>query len=461
MKRYLIFFTLVIINIYNNDVYSQIQIPGSIADTLVLSDTTTYYYSSGNVSITVGGKLVIEKNVTIKMAPTSIIGVSGTLEINGNKENPVLITSSDTNSFWGYINSGSGDVNLIGVNVTCAKKFLNANYGRVKLIDCNVDNTYGTIGDDCIAIHYSDSVQIKGCNLNGNPSMARIDAIDCDGIHNAIILNNTITNFEDDGIDFGTQATSSVIENNFIFNCNFGVSVGENSNIIAARNIVVGCWGGGFQVHTGATLNAVQNTLFKNAKGFELHHGGTANSGGNLLLNSCVVSGSNVNYTMQSNSSLSAKYSLCDTDTLPGNTNILGFALFKDSVNHDFSLTALSPCINNGDPLLPLDIKGNFADIGAVEFYNDSVVDNASDVKLINIKIFPNPCSSFLKVVNLPISNDKYFVCNLDGKEIKSGDISVNSDIIQTSDLIRGTYVLIIKSSTSGSMFSTIFVVDE
>lgn len=427
-------------------VKSQIVLPSVITDSLYLNATDSFYYTTGSVTVKAGAKLVIDKNVEVRIAPSSNLTVSGQLVIKGDSLNRVLFTSTDTTRFWGYINASYASVDINGVDIRFATRFINASHGSIVLKNSTVDKTYGGIGADCIGVHYADSLYISGCYLNGNPSKARIDAMDCDAIKNGIITNNTIQNFEDDGVDVGTGTKLITVTNNLIYNCNFGISVGENSTVVAERNVIIKC-DAGMQSHTGSTIKASHNTLYNNVKGFELHHGSSSNSGGSLILNSSIVANTRkVLYTEQTNSSFAATFCLSDSLEIAGENNLIADPLFVEAEVWNFNLLEGSPCIDAADPTSPLDEQNNFADIGAFEFAHvlgtdKSVATNA------DIIIYPNPASDYIVIESAIHRLWRYDIVSVSGEVVLKGETNQAEQQINMSDLTNGIYLIRVISS--------------
>lgn len=436
---------MAIMSLFIHKSFSQTQLPSIISDITVLSDTSVYYYSDESLTVQAEGTLIIEKGVTLKMAASKKINVYGKIEARGTADIPVHFTATDTASYWGWIHSYSGEIRLNYAEISYATKCLYANYGCVFIKNCFVDNTSGAIGDDCISVQYADSLIISGCNINGKPENARIDALDLDGVKQGLIINNTITNFEDDGVDIGKHAESVKVENNYIYNCDFGISVGENSSVYASKNVIVACTGGAMQSHSGANVYAVQNTMYGNAKAFELHHAGDLDSGGEMLVNSCIVSAcQNELFSMQDNSDLTVQYSISDTGILPGETNLLGNPLFSDTSELDFSLQARSPCINAGNPDLPFDRFGNNADMGAFEYHGVSLaVSNNEQQK----SVYPNPTTNFITINHEDYSHCEIyttigvFLTQSTKRKIKLSDFCNSVFILRIFDKNNNCYV--------------------
>lgn len=429
----------------------QILLPASISDSLHLSAVDSFYYTTGSVSVGVGTKLIIDKNVEVRFAPQARLNVSGTLEIKGDSANMVHFTSTDSTRFWGYINASNALINISGLDIKFATRFINVSHGTVVLKDCNVDKTYGGIGSDCIGVHYADSLYITGCVLNGNPSKPRIDAMDCDDISNGLISNNVIKNFEDDGVDVGTGTSLIKVTGNFIYNCNFGISVGENSNVVAERNVIVKC-DAGMQSHSGSTITATNNTLFKNTKGFELHHGSDSNSGGTLILSSSIVAGTyNRLYSELANSSFTAAYCLSDSLDIPGENNLKSKPYFTNPDEYDFTLTAESPCINAADPDLPLDKFGGFADIGAFE-YEKSLSAAPLQVDDVAFKLYPNPASDYIVIEANTTALWSCDIISITGELVQTASCNESKLLHDISQLSSGIYLVRIKKESNSTI---------
>jgi hypothetical protein len=67
---------------------------------------------------------------------------------------------------------------------------------------------------------------------------------------------------------------------------------------------------------------------------------------------------------------------------------------FVDPLTFNFALQSLSHCIDAGDPALPLDPDGSFADMGAVYFDQSSPVkpgETVSPAQFKLLEVYPNP----------------------------------------------------------------------
>ncbi|MBT4331911.1 MAG: T9SS type A sorting domain-containing protein [Candidatus Cloacimonetes bacterium] len=106
-----------------------------------------------------------------------------------------------------------------------------------------------------------------------------------------------------------------------------------------------------------------------------------------------------------------------------GEGNIDSDPLFVDSINADYHLTGISPCIDAGDPASPLDPDGTIADIGAF-YYNQSNGTENNEVPEISLNLnnFPNPFNPST-TINFDIKENETGILkifNIKGQKIES-----------------------------------------
>jgi len=243
---------------------------------------------------------------------------------------------------------------------------------------------------DIFSIHNADT-HIEGCLIYGPDDEGKTDIIDCDDINYGVIKNNTLIGTTDDGIDIGTESTNVVVSGNHVYNCaSMGISVGENSNALVERNIVVNCKSG-IQVHSEAVAHIDHNTLYSNDISIQCYHySNEPNSGGHAIVTNTILSASQTAvYELFENSTISFNYSLTDTDPVMGVGNLNDDPMFVNMDELDFNLHPESPCINSGDPEYPTDLDGTRTDIGAIYFdHTSSIIEKYKDQELV---IYPNP----------------------------------------------------------------------
>lgn len=390
---------------------SQEVIPETIDETVYLTSQSSPYIIENNTSITDAGELIIEKGVTVFIKPDKTLTNNGRLIINGSKNNPVVFTCSDEELKWKYINNKN---TLIANNlfVTNAVRFVSSVGDTLILKRCNVSKTYGVIGDDMIGAHYAKKVVIKNCFFTGNPNAERIDAIDLDGISNDTIIQNVITNFEDDGIDIGTGSSNIYIANNTIINCNMGVSVGENSTVTLFKNLLV-FNDAGIQSHSGSTVTADRNTLYGNILGLRAYHNSNQNtSGGTINISNSIISNcTSAVIGLKENSTVMVNYCLSDSVLPQGTGNIKGDAMFFDIAENSFVLTSLSPAIDAGNPDNDgdgvdfttdnddQDADGTRIDMGYLPYFNAPII--ISEIIPSNLNIIADEFGQYSDMVEL------------------------------------------------------------
>lgn len=79
---------------------------------------------------------------------------------------------------------------------------------------------------------------------------------------------------------------------------------------------------------------------------------------------------------------------------------------------------------------------------GGSDIFSMRLIDKTvgiSEIEDKNIKIFPNPCETFIQINN-DQSFDSYRIVSFDGKEVKSGDF--NGGKISTTELAEGIYLI-------------------
>lgn len=354
MTRHLLYIVLLLV-FPGTILFSQQELPASIEADTLLSRAGSPYLVNQPLLIAPGATLTVEAGVTVMVAGNTGIRNEGRLLISGTEELPVLFTAAAEDQRWNYIyNTGSFIASHLLIRR--ATRFVSS-YGDTVIIDhCNIDDTYGTTGDDCIGVHDAAKVLIRHSSLTGNPQSGKTDAIDLDGISGDTITGNTITGFSDDGIDIGTQSSNIVITHNVISHCEMAISIGESTTATVTHNLLTHS-ASGIQSHTGASVRALQNTLYGNNMALRAYHyPHETTSGGAIHITNAIIAATNGNEVGQmDNSEVIIEYCLSDSTLHPGTGNLTGDpgftgTPFTGATPNDFRLTATSPAIDAGDP---------------------------------------------------------------------------------------------------------------
>ncbi len=346
--------TLLVTLIYVSGV-CQDPLPAVIEKDTILTSVGSPYYIQQNLSINSGITLKISEGTQIIISGGVSIYNNGRLIIEGSEAEKVLFTSDSPDTRWNYI-SNQGTLNARHLMIRRGVRFITS-YGDTVIVEnCDVADTYGGVGDDCIGVHNAQKLIIRNSNLTGNPAAGKTDAIDLDGISGDTISGNTITGYSDDGIDIGTNSSNIVIGENEISFCDMGISIGENSTVLVYKNLLTKS-NAGIQSHTGAIVDARLNTLYGNSYGIRaFHNTGEESSGGTIYVSSSIISNSVQGDLIEvGNSVVNFDYTLSDLVILPGTGNLMGIPQFINEASGNFHLSSSSDAIDAGNPDLDKD----------------------------------------------------------------------------------------------------------
>ena len=348
MLRSLYLFLMV--SVFISTGWSQGSLPAQIERDTVLSKEGSPYYIEQNLSIAQGATLEISPGVQCIISNAVSIINNGRMVVRGSPEEQILFTTQSPDVRWKYI-SNSGTLIASHLLIRRATRFVTS-YGDTVIIEnCDVDDTFGSVGDDCIGVHDALKVVIRNSRIIGNPETGKTDALDLDGISDDTISGNYISGYSDDGIDIGTGSLNIVITENVIDSCEMGISIGEHSTAWVANNLVTSCLGG-IQSHFGSVVNAHQNTLYGNSIGLQaFHYSSEETSGGTIhISNSIIYNCSLKTLTQKENSVVTINYCLTDTMIMSGIGNIAGDPSFVQVESHNFELAPGSIAIDAGNP---------------------------------------------------------------------------------------------------------------
>ena len=379
-------------------------IPEIINSDLILTQSGSPYFATGDIIIQPDVTLTVEHGVEILMPDSCCIYDYGEFIINGSIMQPAYIRANKHSNYsrWGAIciqnatgtaqlnnviieNASHGrnkllhkagitcinsDVILNGVSIQDADFPFYSEYGNITILNSSFrsDKTC-----DMINIKYAGTAIVEGCNIKGN-EYPDTDGIDYDHINNGIIRNNYIygfSGFNSDGIDIGEGASGILIENNRIYNCSDkGISVGQGSSVIIKRNFIYNC-NMGVGVKDSLSYALIdQNTFYQNSYSVACFEKNRGAGGGNADIINSIFSQSLISPVFyDSLSVINVTYSLSDTEQMEGTGNINEDPLFVNPLIMNFELRETSPCINTGSPETPPDPDGSVADMGAYFIY--------------------------------------------------------------------------------------------
>ena len=392
----------------------QDPLPAVIEKDTILTREGSPYYIQQNLSINSGITLKITQGTQIIISGGVSIYNNGRLLVEGSDAEKVLLTSDSPVTRWTYI-TNQGSLIARHLMIRRAVRFVTS-YGDTVIVEnCDVADTYGGVGDDCIGVHNAQKVIIRNTRMAGNPAAGKTDAIDLDGISADTITGNIITGYSDDGIDIGTNSSNIVIGENEISFCDMGISIGENSTVLVYKNLLTNS-NAGIQSHTGAVVDSRLNTLYGNTYGIRaLHNTGEESSGGTIHVSSSIISNSTQGDLIQvGNSVLSFDHTLSDLVLLPGTGNITGKPQFIDPGIGNFYLSSTSDAIDAGNPDLDKDgldylvdaddrdADGTRLDMGCYPYFQSSL--NFVEISPSNLSLQTDPTgaySDWFKIHNL------------------------------------------------------------
>ncbi len=354
-------------------------LPTEITAEMILKKDCSPYKVPDNVTVTSGGKLIIEAGVELWMTDDVSIKVNGTLDAKGTENEPVVFRSnpSAVHQKWGILNFINADTSFLkNVVIEDASKgshpireiaavsafnsvvridgavienvYENPVLGRYSDIEMINSRLHSKITGDLINVKYGKGL-VDNCEFIGN-DMPDTDAIDFDGIKDGLIQNCVITDFHgfnSDAIDIGEKTTNFTIKNVAVYNItDKGVSVGQQSTGSISNSIFVNSnLGMGLKDSSRVTIDHC--TFYNNGIAVSCYEKNAGDAGGNAKVSNSILSNAyDASYFSDTKSSLKIKNTASDNAILPaGNNNIFADPQFQNPNRFDFSLAGTSPCI--------------------------------------------------------------------------------------------------------------------
>ena len=355
-----------------------------------------------NYTLTIGigelfSDLTIYPGASIEFAPGFKIKVlgRGTLNLLGNQENPIVLTSNGSGNWDGIDVRNDGVVNMSHVTLKHANNGLK--YGFWDNVTSNppdkyINNANFEDNETAVLVEFRNGanfvqsdVYVNGCTFDGNisgikfehntqyppPTLEQTNAF----ISNSTFTNNDVgislqrnTDYVDivgsqfhgnnKGIDIFIE-WSSAERLNHHFDVSYNVFTENNDGIF----VYTDCPNGALSIHN--------NTFYSNSS--NVFSPTSEDQFDTRLFNNIVHGGYEVYLDVGDQIHHNDFWETYNTYYPEGGAgNINADPLFVDAANGNYTLQPSSPCINAGDPDSPLDPDGTRADIGAFPFLHYS-----------------------------------------------------------------------------------------
>lgn len=455
---------------------SEIAIPSLISEDLTLTNLGIPYSTNGDIIIESTATLTVEKGVEIEMPENGSIYVLGKLLINGTKEDPITISPKfeEENKRWGAIcfdnaigKSVLEHVKIIGatlgahpINQKAAISGYNSDivldFVEMKNVDFPIFIQFGSVSltnskittdvtSDLINVKFADAV-VENCDLLGNDAIDT-DAIDYDGVVDGIIKGNKIYNFSgynSDGIDLGEGAENILVEKNFIHDCeDKGISIGQGSSAIITNNVITNCSFGIGAKDSNSYAIVDHNTFYNNSVGVAAFEKNSGRGGATLdVINTIIANSNEAPYSFDDYSQIKFTYSLSNTESLPGDSNITADPLLTDPERNDFRILVGSPAIDRGDPESPLDPDGSRTNIGAYYY------DFEGKTNIVINEINYHSIDEFNPMDWVELYNPKDTAINLSNWIFKDSNEDHIFNIPTDTDILGKDYIILCQDTT-------------
>lgn len=443
------------------------------AETIVLKAENSPYYIYNDTVFYKGDDLRIEAGVELLIANDVTIHVYSNLHIIGNKEAPVKISPIDEKLGWKefYLYEGADSLVMKHVLIKNGRFKVykrNVVYDHVQFINnqklewnhaisrffhgtLSISNTsiVGVNKGEGFLCHDIDGLEIYNCEFEGIP-----DAVEYLNCNDGFIRKSRFKDMRDDAIDLN-HCSNIIIDSNIIYNVwDRGMEIGSehfgsSHNILVSKNIVYNCKEG-INFKEASSGQIIQNTLYNNKTAITvIQPFDTEFSGSDVEINSNLFIDNEANVFVDDSSTAIISYCLYEGGNLEGEYHLNTNPLVLDKASLCFSLKSTSPCINGGDPNLPLEPDFTRADIGA-HYYNLIDGHEYNDRYNEPIDIWP-----ILVQDELYIENDreikKIEIYNAMGVYKTKPSLNKNSFDIQ--GFAPGVYIVVFEQSSGEKQF--------
>ena len=354
-------------------------LPPEIENNMVLTKNGSPYIAAQSVSVYEHTELFIKPGVEIQMGDNASIHVYGSITMIGTESDPIIIQSAADGATWGALSvKQNGSAHLTHVHISGAAAAIKADGAELSLDRVQIENVSFAVeslqgrllvtNSSLFALDRGIYIQGGAAQVENCEVSAPGDAIEYTRVQNGLIRKNKVHGSLDDCIDLNYSGDDIVVENNLVYDCrDKGISIGSWSSAThyVTGNIIADCTTGiAIKNHSYAHVN--HNTLYDNSVGIACYEKDPGCDGGFAVVANTIISGSSAaSYSVDDSSAITISYSISDTDSLPGEGNLLADPMFIDPEHYNFALLPLSPCVDAGDPASPPDADGSRADIGA------------------------------------------------------------------------------------------------
>lgn len=252
------------------------------------------YRVTGNIVVPAGQTLTIEEGVEVKFDGYYSLTVNGTLLANGSRNNYIKFTSNKTSP-------SKKDWNQIVVNGVSKMDYCIIEYGKAKNDDnIGILNVTGNLALTNSIVRYSEQSAISIRNA-GSAVVQENKIYNCDfgfsiyTTEKVTIENNEIYNLVWIGINIYQASTSSIFKGNIIHDCIYQGIQSIQFNYKIERNIVFNTGTAIFVTYGQPTI--INNTLIYNQHGIGLYDNPSITP--NPIINSNIIS-NNKNYAIYS-----------------------------------------------------------------------------------------------------------------------------------------------------------------
>jgi len=392
-----------------------IIIISNINAAIVFTKTGSPYYFTEDYIVTNSDTIIMEAGTTIILSPNVNLITNGVIIMAGTAEEQVSLlpevegvglgliefnspgktshfkhaTIIDGSILSWYCNMNLDNTTFINnQNLAWNNPVMFVRNASVNITNSSIRGSYSGEGFQMLN---SEEVLIKNCFFSKIP-----DAVELTNVVGGYISHNYFEDIPDDAIDLN-NCTNTLIDSNIIIRAaDRGIELGSENNgnsenIILKRNVLINCKTGVIfkEDSYGQVIN---NTFYGDTVGIRCIEDNAPKAGSYVNIQNCIFSNSvEMDVYHDLNSIVNIDYCLSDKEQLPGNHNILADPLFIDVSDYNFNLQEDSPCINAGNPELPLDPNNTISDIGAY-YYNTDTTGVVEHNEVFNsLQIYPNP----------------------------------------------------------------------